>query len=126
MSGSGVSCRAQDGGLQQLLDCIQTVRILRCIGNFDLAAFDRKSFRFSGGIADFIINNPPVILRNVSIRTKRIVVAHDTLPLKARKRQPPIEGSWRSTAYRHDCGWQNGTIVPVSERSGLRQQTGFF
>ena len=52
MSGSGVSCRAQDGGLQQLLDCIQTVRILRCIGDFDLAAFDRKSFRFSGGIAD--------------------------------------------------------------------------
>ena len=45
---------------------------------------------------------------------------------KAQKRQPPIEGSWRSTAYRHDCGWQNGTIVPVSERSGLRQQTGFF
>ena len=31
MSGSGVPCRAQDGGLQQLLDCIQTVRIRRCI-----------------------------------------------------------------------------------------------
>ena len=31
MSGSGVSCRAQDGGLQQLLDRIQTVRIRRRI-----------------------------------------------------------------------------------------------
>ena len=49
---------------------------------------------------NFIINNPPVILRNVSIRTKRIVVAHDTLPLKAQKRQPPIEGSWRSISAR--------------------------
>ena len=54
---------------------------------------------------NFIINNPPVILRNVSIRTKRIVVAHDTLPLKAQKRQPPIEGSWRNIAYRHDYKW---------------------
>ena len=52
MSGSGVPCRAQDGGLQQLLDRIQTVRIRRRIGDLDLAAFDRKSFRFSGGIAD--------------------------------------------------------------------------
>ena len=31
MSGSGVPCRAQDGGLQQLLDRIQTVRIRRRI-----------------------------------------------------------------------------------------------
>ena len=54
---------------------------------------------------NFIINNPPVILRNVSIRAKRIVVAHDTLPLKAQKRQPPIEGSWRNIAHRHDYGW---------------------
>ena len=54
---------------------------------------------------NFIINNPPVILRNVSIRTKRIVVAYDTLPLKAQKRQPPIEGSWRNITYRHDYGW---------------------
>ena len=54
---------------------------------------------------NFIINNPPVILRNVSIRTKRIVVAYDTLPLKAQKRQPPIEGSWRNIAHRHDYGW---------------------
>lgn len=52
MSGSGVSCRAQDGGLQQLLDRIQTVRIRRRIGDLDLAAFDGNSFRFSGGIAD--------------------------------------------------------------------------
>ena len=52
MSGSGVPCRAQDGGLQQLLDRIQTVRIRRRIGDFDLAAFDGNSFRFSGGIAD--------------------------------------------------------------------------
>ena len=53
---------------------------------------------------NFIINNPPVILRNVSIRTKRIVVAHDTLPLKAQKRQPPIEGSWRNIAHRMIMG----------------------
>ena len=52
MSGSGVPCRAQDGGLQQLLDRIQTVRIRRRIGDLDLAAFDGNSFRFSGGIAD--------------------------------------------------------------------------
>jgi len=52
MSGSGVPCRAQDGDLQQLLDRIQTVRIRRRIGDFDLAAFDGNSFRFSGGIAD--------------------------------------------------------------------------
>ena len=58
MSGSGVSCRAQDGGLQQLLDRIQTVRIRRRIGDFDLAAFDGKSFRFSGGIADSV-HKPP-------------------------------------------------------------------
>ena len=37
MSGSGVPCRAQDGGLQQLLDRIQTVRIRRRISNLDLA-----------------------------------------------------------------------------------------
>ena len=36
MSGSGVPCRAQDGGLQQLLDRIQTVRIRRRIGDLDL------------------------------------------------------------------------------------------
>ena len=52
MSGSGVSCRAQDGGLQQLLDRIQTVRIRRRIDDLDFAAFDGKSFGFSGGIAD--------------------------------------------------------------------------
>lgn len=44
MSGSGVPCRAQDGGLQQLLDRIQTVRIRRRIGDLDFAAFDGKSF----------------------------------------------------------------------------------
>ena len=58
MSGSGVSCRAQDGGLQQLLDRIQTVRIRRCIGDFDLAAFDGENFRFSGGIADIVHRLP--------------------------------------------------------------------
>lgn len=62
----------------------------------------------------------------MSIRTKRIVVAHDTLPLKAQKRQPPIEESWRNIAHRHDYGWWSGTIVPVCLQSGLRQQTGFF
>ncbi|EFQ07723.1 hypothetical protein HMPREF9436_00760 [Faecalibacterium cf. prausnitzii KLE1255] len=41
----------------------------------------------------------------MSIRTKRIVVAHDTLPLKAQKRQPPTVGSWRNIAHRHDCRW---------------------
>ena len=44
MSGNGVSCGAQDGSLQQFLDGIQTVRIRRRIGDFDLAAFDGKSF----------------------------------------------------------------------------------
>ena len=58
MSGSGVPCRAQDGGLQQLLDRIQTVRIRRRIGDLDLAAFDRKSFGFSGGIADSVHRLP--------------------------------------------------------------------
>mgnify|MGYP007094694844 CR=1 FL=1 len=58
MSGSGVSCGAQDGSLQQFLDGIQTVRIRRRISDFDLAAFDRKSFRFSGGIADNV-HRPP-------------------------------------------------------------------
>ena len=58
MSGSGVSCRAQDGGLQQLLDRIQTVRIRRRIGDLDFAAFDGKSFGFSGGIADNV-HRPP-------------------------------------------------------------------
>lgn len=52
MSGSGVPCRAQDGGLQQLLDRIQTVRIRRRIGDLDFAAFDGNSFGFSSGIAD--------------------------------------------------------------------------
>jgi len=45
---------------------------------------------------------------------------------KAQKRQPPTVGSWRNIAHRHDCGWQNGTIVPVCWHSGLQQQTGFF
>lgn len=67
MSGSGVSCRAQDGGLQQLLDRIQTVRIRRCIGDFDLAAFDGKRFRFSGGIADSV-HRPPF---SIPIRSNR-------------------------------------------------------
>lgn len=58
MSGSGVPCRPQDGGLPQLLDRIQTVRIRRRIGDLDLAAFDRKSFRLSGGIADSV-HRPP-------------------------------------------------------------------
>ena len=40
MSGGGVPCRAQDGGLQQLLDRIQTVRIRRRIGDLDLAAIN--------------------------------------------------------------------------------------
>ena len=67
MSGSGVSCRAQDGSLQQLLDRIQTVRIRRRIGDFDLAAFDGKSFRFSGGIADSL-HRPPF---SIPIRSDR-------------------------------------------------------
>ena len=58
MSGGGVPCRAQDGGLQQLLNRIQTVRIRRRISNLDFAAFDGKSFRFSGGIADSVHRLP--------------------------------------------------------------------
>ena len=61
MSGSGVPCRAQDGGLQQLLDRIQTVRIRRRIGDLDFAAFDGNSFRFSGGIADSVHRPPTTI-----------------------------------------------------------------
>ena len=38
---------------------------------------------------NFIINNPPVILRNVSIRTKRIVVAHDTRHLALKSAKTP-------------------------------------
>ena len=47
MSGSGVSCRAQDGGLQQLLDCIQTVRIRRRmrIQYFDFGAISIDSIK---------------------------------------------------------------------------------
>ena len=71
MSGSGVSCRAQDGGLQQLLDCIQTVRIRRRIGDLDLAAFDGNSFRFSGGIADNV-HRPPF---SIPIRSDRADIA---------------------------------------------------
>ena len=62
MSGSGVPCRAQDGGLQQLLDRIQTVRIRRRIGDLDLAAFDGKSFGFSGGSQTARYQPPPAFL----------------------------------------------------------------
>ena len=58
MSGSDVPCRAQAGGVQPLLDCSQTVRIRRRIGDLDFAAFDGKSFGFSGGIADNV-HRPP-------------------------------------------------------------------
>ena len=67
MSGSGVPCRAQDGGLQQLLDRIQTVRIRRRIGDLDFAAFDGNSSDLVSGIADNV-HRPPF---SIPIRSDR-------------------------------------------------------
>ena len=85
MSGSGVPCRAQDGGLQQLLDRIQTVRIRRRISDLDFAAFDGKCFRFSGGIADSV-HRPPDVKIGTTIFSK-----------KAKKNKPYKVSHWVKT-----------------------------